>query len=69
MKSELSKKMLEYRAKENISQRELAKRVGVSLQTINSIENRIQEPTKLTEAKIYLIINNNDEKEEKEGEN
>ena len=69
MKSELSKKMLEYRAKENISQRELAKRVGVSLQTINSIENGIQEPTKLTEAKIYLIINNNDEKEEKEGEN
>ena len=69
MNSELSKKMLEYRAKENISQRELAKRVGVSLQTINSIENGIQEPTKLTEAKIYLIINNNDEKEEKEGEN
>lgn len=65
MNSELSKKMLEYRAKENISQKELAKRVGVSLQTINSIENGIQEPTKLTEAKIYLVINN----EEKEGEN
>ena len=66
MNSELSKKMLEYRAKENISQRELAKRVGVSLQTINSIENGIQEPTKLTEAKIYLTINND---ERKEGEN
>ena len=62
---ELSKKMIEYRAKENISQKELANRVGVSLQTINSIENGLQEPSKLTEAKIYLII----EGKEKEGEN
>lgn len=54
---ELIKKMIEYRAKESISQRELARRVGVSLQTINSIENGLQEPSKLTEAKIYLVIN------------
>lgn len=53
---ELIKKMIEYRARENISQKEFARRVGVSLQTINSIENGLQEPSKLTEAKIYLTI-------------
>lgn len=53
---ELIKKMVDYRARESISQKELARRVGVSLQTINSIENGLQEPSKLTEAKIYLVI-------------
>ena len=53
---ELVRKMIEYRAKESISQKELANRVGVSLQTINSIENGLQEPSKLTVAKIYLVI-------------
>lgn len=52
----LAKSIIEYRAKENISQKELARRVGVSLQTINSIENGLQEPSKLTAAKIYLVI-------------
>lgn len=53
---ELIRRMVEYRARESISQKELARRVGVSLQTINSIENGLQEPSKLTEAKIYLVI-------------
>lgn len=52
----LSEAMIEYRAKERISQTELAKRVGVSLQTINSIENGLQEPSKVTKAKIELVI-------------
>lgn len=58
---ELIRKMIDYRARERISQKELANRVGVSVQTINSIENGLQEPSKLTEAKIYLVI---DEKKE-----
>lgn len=53
---ELSEKMIEYRAKESISQKELARRVGVSLQTINSIENGLQKPSKVTKAKIDLVI-------------
>lgn len=53
---ELIRKMIEYRAKESISQKELARRAGVSLQTINSIENGLQEPSKVTEAKIRLVI-------------
>lgn len=53
---ELSERMIEYRAKERISQKELARRVGVTLQTINSIENGLQEPSKVTRAKIDLVI-------------
>lgn len=55
--NELAKSMIEYRAKERISQKELAERVGVSVQTINSIENGLQDPSKVTEAKINLVIN------------
>lgn len=55
--NELAKLMIEYRAKERISQKELAERVGVSVQTINSIENGLQDPSKVTEAKINLVIN------------
>ena len=52
----LSERMIEYRAKERISQKELAVRCGVSLQTINSVENELQDPSKVTEAKINLVI-------------
>ena len=56
MEKTLAEQMIEYRAKERISQKELANRVGVSLQTINSIENSMQEPSKVTKAKIELVI-------------
>ena len=52
----LADEMVRYRAKERISQTELAKRVGVSLQTINSVETGQQTPSKLTEQKIRLVI-------------
>lgn len=52
----LQDRMIEYRAKEQISQTELAKRVGVTVQTINSVENGNQEPSKITRAKIELVI-------------
>lgn len=54
--NKLPDRILVYRAKENLSQAALAKRVGVSVQTINSIENGSQEPGKLTKAKIELVI-------------
>ena len=60
----LSERMILYRAKERISQRELAARCGCSLQTINSVENGLQKPSKLTISKIELVVgkggNNND---------
>ncbi len=57
----LADDMIEYRAKKRIGQRELADKCGISVQTVCSIETGKQTPTKLTEAKIRLVI---DEKEE-----
>ncbi len=54
--SELSERMVVYRAKERISQAELAKRCGVSLQTINSIETDTQTPSRVTRVKIEMVI-------------
>lgn len=54
--SSLQDRMIEYRAKERINQQELADRCGVSKQTIYSIENDVQEPSKVTRAKIELVI-------------
>jgi transcriptional regulator with XRE-family HTH domain len=48
--------MVEYRAKERISQKELASRCGISVQTINSVENGIQEPSARTKAIIELVV-------------
>ncbi len=52
----LAQRMIDYRAKENISQTELARRCKVTLQTINSIETGQQNPSKLTQAKIEQAI-------------
>lgn len=52
----LQDKMVEYRAKHGISQKVLAEKCGVSLQTINSVEQGIQKPSRVTEAKIMMII-------------
>lgn len=54
--SNIAEKMLEYRAKHNLSQSKLADLCGITTQTVNSIENGIQSPSKLTEAKIKLIV-------------
>lgn len=58
---DLQGKMLAYRAKENISQGELAARCGLTLATVNSIENGRQSPSKLTETKIRLIVDRKSE--------
>lgn len=52
----LQDRMVEYRAKERLSQRELGERCGLTTQTINSVENGLQEPSKVTVAKIELVI-------------
>lgn len=52
----LQDKMVEYRAKHDMSQKAFAKKCGVSLQTINSVENGLQKPSKMTEAKIMMVI-------------
>ena len=57
----LQDRMIEYRARERISQTELADRCGVSYQTINSVENGTQDPSKVTVAKIELVVGKEDE--------
>ena len=52
----LAQEILIYRAKNNISQEEMAKRCNVTKQTIFNLEHEIQDPTKLTETKIRLVI-------------
>ena len=51
----LSDRMIEYRARENISQAELASRVGVDRGTILKSENG-GTVSRLTEAKIELVL-------------
>lgn len=58
----LAEEMIRYRAKHNISQAKLGELCGISVMTINYVERGLQEPTPLTEAKIRLIINEQEEK-------
>ena len=53
---ELREKMLEYRARHQMSQTTLAEACGVSYQTINSIESGKQTPSALTKTKIMLVV-------------
>ncbi len=55
-KMSLQDKMIQYRAKERITQAELAQRCGISVQTICSVENGSQSPSKMTQAKIELVV-------------
>ena len=57
----LQDRMIQYRAKMRISQKELAERCGVSYQTINRVENGAQDPSKVTQAKIELVLNEKEE--------
>ena len=52
----LQDEMVQYRARNKMSQTEFAEKVGVTLQTINSVENGHQTPSKVTEAKIRLVL-------------
>lgn len=54
----LQKKMIMFRAKKNISQKQLAKMCCLAEQTITNVENGVQNPSKLTQQKILNIIEN-----------
>lgn len=53
---ELSKKIIDYRARHNISQFSFALECNVSPQTICNIERVKQKPSKLTLQKILNVI-------------
>jgi len=52
----LAEMMVMYRARHDLNQEELANRCGVSKQTIYSIENGLQNPSKKTTMKILLVV-------------
>lgn len=52
----LAEKMILYRAKNNLSTLEAAKRCGISQQTWRYVEKAIQTATPVTEAKIRLLV-------------
>ena len=52
----LSEKMIQYRAKENITQQELADRCNLSKQAVHLIETGKRNPSKVTKAKIEIVI-------------
>lgn len=53
----LAEKIVRYRAEHDMSQGQFAEKCKLSLQTVNSIENGTQSPSKLTVAKIDLVLN------------
>ncbi len=57
----LQDEMLRYRASHRIGQRKLAEMCGLTTQTINRVERGVQIPSKITELKIRMVL----EQEEK----
>ena len=57
----LAEKMVMYRAKNRITQKELAKRVGVTPMTISNVESGKQEPNRVTRAKILLVVDKDED--------
>lgn len=53
---ELANRMLVYRAKHRLSQKEFSELVGLSTMTVNSIESGRQTPSALTKTKIMLVL-------------
>ncbi len=53
---ELIDKMVMYRAKHQLTQQEMADKIGVSLMTLNQIEVGKQIPSRITVAKIQIVL-------------
>lgn len=58
----LEERMVNYRARHDLSMQDAAKRCGISMQTWRYVEKGMQSATPLTEAKIKLLV---DEEEKK----
>lgn len=56
MQDNLGKRMLEYRARHDISAKELARRCKITPQTVYYIENSLQSPQKVTRIKIENVL-------------
>lgn len=52
----LGQRILQYRARHNISQEDFANRAQVNVMTINSVENEKRNCTRLTQTKIENVL-------------
>ena len=62
MQDNLGKRMLEYRARHDIPAKELARRCGITVQTVYYIENGLQTPQKVTRIKIENVLKEDEKK-------
>ena len=53
---DLRTRIINFRAKKNLSMEKFAKMCGVTSQTIYNIENNLSTPTRLTVAKIVKVL-------------
>ena len=62
--NDLANRLVEYRAKNRLSQTEMAEKCGVSTQTISLVERGQQKPNRVTLVKIEMVIGKGEEKNE-----
>lgn len=53
---EIKDAILKYRAMNNMSMKDFAKKAGLSIQTVNYVEKGLQKPGRLTTEKIMLVL-------------
>lgn len=58
---DIKKAMVDYRARNGLSMEKAAVKAGVATQTWMHVERGLQDPSRLTEAKIRSIINESKE--------
>ena len=58
---DLKDRILDYRAKYGLSQTKMAKRCGITMMTLSNIERGVQEPSRLTVAKIERVLDGKEE--------
>lgn len=58
----LQRKMVVFRAKHNITQKELAQMCSLTEQTINAVERGTNKPSRITVQKILNVIEKGEEK-------
>lgn len=57
----LKERVLEYRARHNMSQQDFANVAHLNVMTVNNIETEKREPTQLTVTKIEMILKGEEE--------
>lgn len=65
----LAKAIVLYRAKNGISMKEFAQKCGITMQTVYNIETVGQKPSRVTRAKIEMVLGDDyeiDEEDDKE---